>query len=391
MSIFQTDNSIARPSDGAINYRVTEVSADGSATSGQLKFRWQSSANQYWLPRNSYVMIKVKFADGTSPFTATELTAAGGLQLTSSPGDAMFSLVQHQMNGTLVGSSNEPAVDGIVMKRAFMKEEVRQSFGDLQYLNMGDEPLDGVELDIMYTPPLGLWATDSVGGASHVLSLTTHANLIERLVAVAALRATNVMTAEITSVKLMVAHASPEVPVPVSRTTVINTIDISTQSFSHSVNGNSSAQISVPPSTRKMFVSTQLSSLAATDARGACTLNGVPVTQLSVSFAGQESPVLAYSGSTDDARRKYYDFNREKFMLGISAFDTLEEHTAAPITAHHFAKTTSDVSTSATIRLTANGSTYPSNVYVSSLSHNAIVTTYNSSGYVEGVNFIVVN
>ena len=63
----------------------------------------------------------------------------------------------------------------------------------------------------------------------------------------------------------------------------------------------------------------------------------------------------------------------------------------APITAHHFAKTTADVSTSATTRLTANGATSASNVYVSSLSHNAIVTTYNSSDYVEGVNFIVVN
>ena len=57
MSIFTTDSNIARPSDGAINYRVTEVSADGGAKSGQLKFRWQSSANQYWLPRNSYIQI----------------------------------------------------------------------------------------------------------------------------------------------------------------------------------------------------------------------------------------------------------------------------------------------------------------------------------------------
>ena len=77
-------------------------------------------------------------------------------------------------------------------------------------------------------------------------------------------------------------------------------------------------------------------------------------------------------------------------MLGISAFDAYAEHAASPISAHHFAKTTADVSTSATIRLTGLGADTPPNVFVSSLSHNAIVTTYNSSGYVEGVNLIVV-
>ena len=60
MSIFETDSSIARPSDGVVNYRVTEVSADGGATSGQLKFRWQSSATQYWLPKNSYAIIRIQ-------------------------------------------------------------------------------------------------------------------------------------------------------------------------------------------------------------------------------------------------------------------------------------------------------------------------------------------
>jgi hypothetical protein len=388
MSIFTTDSNIARPSDGAINYRVTEVSADGGAKSGQLKFRWQSSANQYWLPRNSYLQIALHI-------TKTNAALTDSILFTMSPADALFSLVQHQMNGTLVGSSNEPAVDGIIMKRAFMKREVKDTFGALQGLT--PEPGTLLDLpaastmDLNYTPPLGLWATDSIGGASHVLSVTTHSNLIDRLIQTAAWKASGACSIVIASIRLMVAHATPEVPIPVQRTTVVNTIDISTQSFSHSVNGNSSAQVSVPPSTRKLFVSTQLSNLADATAGGACILNGVALTQLGVSFAGQESPVLSYTASDEDKNRKYYDFNREKFMLGISSFDSLNEHKAAPITAHHFAKTTSDVSTSATIRLTGLGATTPSNVFVSSLSHNAIVTTYNSSGYVEGVNFIVVN
>ena len=112
------------------------------------------------------------------------------------------------------------------------------------------------------------------------------------------------------------------------------------------------------------------------------------VQSLAVSFAGQESPVLAYG--VGDELRKYYDFNREKFMTGRSAFEDVEEWIKDPITCHNFAKTTADVSTSAIVRLTANGTT-PSNVYVSSLFHNAIVLTYNSPGYVEGVNYIVVS
>ena len=109
--------------------------------------------------------------------------------LTPSPADAIFSLVQHQMNGTLVGSSNEPAVDGIIMKRAFMKKEVKDTFGDLQALTPTAIVLESTlntTLTLMYTPPLGLWATDSIGGASHVLSLTTHASLVKRIVQTAA-------------------------------------------------------------------------------------------------------------------------------------------------------------------------------------------------------------
>ena len=224
-----------------------------------------------------------------------------------------------------------------------------------------------------------------------MLPLTTHANLVERLVRNSTHRATNGLNITITSVKLMCVHASPEVPVPVKRTSVINNVDLSTQSFVYNVNGNSSAQVSVPPSTPETFVSTQLSSLSDTAATGACVLNGAPLTPLSVSFAGQESPVLAYSGSADDQRGKYYDFNREKFMLDISAFDTLDEHIEEPITAHHFTKSTTDVCTSATIRPTAQGAAKLLDVYLSSLSNNAIVTTYYSSGYVEGANFIDVN
>ena len=78
-------------------------------------------------------------------------------------------------------------------------------------------------------------------------------------------------------------------------------------------------------------------------------------------------------------------------MMGSSGFENLAEYTKEPVTCHHFAKTTADVSTSATVRLTADPGTSPCNVYVSSLSYNAIVLTYNSSGYIEGVNYIVVN
>ena len=130
------------------------------------------------------------------------------------------------------------------MKRVFMKKEVRETYGELQILNSATTPYSLGEvttLNIMYTPPLGLWATDSIGGASHVLSLTSHANLVERLVQTAAWKAAGKLTIAIDSIRLMVAHATPEVAVPVQRTTVIYTVDISTQNFSHSVNSNLSA------------------------------------------------------------------------------------------------------------------------------------------------------
>ena len=388
MSIFQTSSNIARTSDGAVNFRTTEICADGGQTTGQLKFRWQSSANQFWLPRNSYLQVELEFNKlGTGTNATTNIGVTAPAYVSASPGDCLFSLVQHQINGTLCGSSSEPSVDGIILKRAFMKNESRFTTGSLHLLGKTN-PFEGKSLKFMYTPPLGLWNTDSVGGGSHVLSLTTHAQseLMIRIMSSQDGYDQGVVVS-IKSIKLMVAHATPETPVAPTRTTVINTIDLNTQSFLHAVSGSNSAQISVPPSSRKIFVSTRRMNLSGI---GATQLRGVTHQSLAVSFAGQESPVLAYG--PDDNLRKYYDFNRENFMTGYSAFEGLAEYALDPITCHNFAKTTADVSTSATIRITADGAgTKASNVYVSSLSYNAIVLTYNSSGYVEGVNYIVVN
>ena len=69
----------------------------------------------------------------------------------------MLSLVQHRMNGTLVGSSNEPDIDGIVLKHAFIKGGVRNTFGDLQHLNQGADGIESTEINILWTAPLGLW------------------------------------------------------------------------------------------------------------------------------------------------------------------------------------------------------------------------------------------
>ena len=149
---------------------------------------------------------------GTGDDAATDVGVTD-THVSSSPGDCMFSLVQHQINRTLCGSSSEPSVDGIILKRAFIKNETRSTLGST-YVMEKTNPFTGTSFKFLCTPPLGVWNTDSVGGGSHVLSLTTHAQseLMKRVMS-----STNsynqLADVSVKSIKLMVAHATPETPV----------------------------------------------------------------------------------------------------------------------------------------------------------------------------------
>ena len=134
MSISELSSSIARSSDSAVNFRTTEICADGSHTTGQLKFRWQSSANQLWPPRNSYVMVELEIKKMGTGGNATTNAGVTNAFISPSPGDCLFSPVQQQINGTLCVSSSEPPVDGIILKRAFMKNETCSTLGSAHHL-----------------------------------------------------------------------------------------------------------------------------------------------------------------------------------------------------------------------------------------------------------------
>ena len=113
------------------------------------------------------------------------------------------------------------------------------------------------------------------------------------------------------------------------------------------------------------------------------------MSSLFVDYAGAQSPTAIYADMLTDYKRKYFDLYAEKIMSGASAYDTLFQHTLAPLTLHAFNKSESDTSTTATLKMTADGSTSPSLIYMSALHHNSIVLQYSpGSGLLETVNFV---
>jgi hypothetical protein len=164
---------------GQMNTRLTEVSTEGGAVSGDMRWRFNSSANHYFQPRGSYVQLRFEITKGTG----LAIAAADEVVLASDPGAAMWSTVSHMINGVQCGQSSNPAQDSILYKKLFMKRDVRGSIG--QIFSTSENSFDGKQGVIMWQPPLGLYNSQNLigGQCEHVLSATLHTDLVHRIIA----------------------------------------------------------------------------------------------------------------------------------------------------------------------------------------------------------------
>ena len=384
MSVFDLSTSAGYATSGAQNLRYTEINPESANLSGQIRWRWQSASNHYWIPCNTYMIL-----DFAVTKTGGAIVAGDGVSLAKDTGACAWNLVTHQINGVNCGVSNNPAVDSIVMKRAFMSSEFKNTVGDI--FNLTDVQtlnLEGSVMQLSWVPPLGLYDTKTgIPGGSHLLTASLATNLIERMISDG--RTTAGLTITLQKARLMVCHVQPNEIMDIPKTVFINTIDLQTSSMNHNSNGSTSLVYSVPPSSRKLFVSSQLSNLGSSDAEGATFLGGCAMSSLFVDYAGAQSPTAIYADALTDYKRKYFDLYAEKIMSGASAYDTLFQHTQEPLTLHAFNKSESDTSTTATLKMTADGASNPSLIYLSALHHNSIVLQYSpGSGLLETVNFV---
>jgi len=384
MSVFDLSTSAGYATSGAQNLRYTEINPESANLSGQIRWRWQSASNHYWIPCNTYMIL-----DFAVTKTGGAIVAGDGVSLAKDTGACAWNLVTHQINGVNCGVSNNPAVDSIVMKRAFMSSESKNTVGDI--FNLTDVQtlnLEGSVMQLSWVPPLGLYDTKTgIPGGSHLLTASLATNLIERMISDG--RTTAGLTITLQKARLMVCHIQPNEIMNIPKTVFVNTVDLQTSSMNHNSNGSASLVYSVPPSSRKLFVSSQLSNLASNNAKGATFLGGCAMSSLFVDYAGSQAPTAIYADTLTDYKRKYFDLYAEKIMSGASGYDTIIDHIAQPLTLHAFNKSESDTSTTATLKMTADGSSKPSLIYMSALHHNSIVLQYSpGSGLLETVNFV---
>jgi hypothetical protein len=375
------------PNDHSMNHRMTEVSPDGNALSGDLRWRFTSSANHYWVPKQSYVILKFSITGAGG----AAITAANTTVLSADFGSGSWATVGHQINGQMCGQTSNPAQDSMLYKRLFMKRGFRDTLGGGLFFT-SEQAFVGTDATVIWVPPLGLYnVPGSIGGQSqHVLNATLHNDLAHRIIAQSSLDRSSI-TVALTSAKFMMASVMPTSVIRPPKTLVIQTLDMNTNSQTVNSNGSSTLSYTVPPSTRRIIVSSQLADLRSDSARGATFLGGAPLDNLHVDYASQQVPQLPYVGSTDTLR-KYADLHGQSLLYGDSVFDSISEYARTPITGHLFSKSPEDVSTSAVVRFTCStASTNVSNVFCTALHYNSIVLQHDASGVTTGVSYMTVN
>jgi hypothetical protein len=205
MSELKNSSSMAVPNDGSMNHRMTEISTDGNALSGDLRWRFTSSANHYWLPKQSYVILKFSITKaGGASIDAGDTTI-----LAADFGSGAFATVGHQINGQMCGQTSAPAQDSILYKRLFMKRGFRDTLGGGLFATT-ETAFVGSEATVLWVPPLGLYnVAEGVGGQSqHVLNATLHSDLAHRLIAQSPLDRSSI-TVRLTSAKFMMSSIMP--------------------------------------------------------------------------------------------------------------------------------------------------------------------------------------
>lgn len=388
MSLFDLETKAVRETDMTQNYRLSEYPAEGGATSGQLKFRFNSSESQWWLPASTFLLLEFAITK-----TGGVIASSDNVNLCENPGAAAMSggVCTHFINGVACGSSAQVGVAAQMYNRAFMSKEVRESIGDISNLTASrTTQFVGNNLKTVFRPPLGLYQSFSNGicGGSHMLQCQVSSNLVQDMIAAG--RSVTGLSVTLVSANLMVAHVSPQSPVRPPSTAVLNLTDLAVQSGSHSISGSATQSFSVPASTRKILIASQRSDLSNASAKGQTNFSGCAFTSgPTVSFAGTDSPTTIYDA--DSHHRRYIDLYQAALTSGRSVYSTLEEHSLSPLTLHSFPKSADSIDTQALVRFTANGNATPSSILVGAVHDTAVVLNYGADGQINQVSYSVVS
>jgi len=399
MSLFDLQTSTAKASDFTKQLRIQEYKPESNNTTGNIKIRFSASQDRWWVPSASTVIMTFRFAKtGGNLMAADKVTFCENMAAAAASGGPC----SHFINGVSVGTANEVARTSQLYFKSFLSHEAKNSVADIYNLTLNRREVNDNSNAIVaaFAVPLGLWQSfpNAIPSGDHLLQFTMSPNLIQSMIETNSV-ANNTgkslpgLTLTCSDITLYAAFVSPQETIRPPPVCVLPLVEISTQTASHSVNGSSTFNLSVPSSTKKILIASSRADESHADFDGSTSFSGAAITQGPiVNYSGQTSPITMYNAADANCEhRKYIDFYLNQLMSGKSGFDELEAWGGDKVTAHYFAKSPSSTDTNAIVKVTANGATLPSSIVVAAIHDSAIVLSYDSSGQITSVNYNVVS
>ncbi len=382
MSYFDLSSDGRIPRDGLRKHVQTQIPSEGGALSGLIRFRWTSSQDSWFIPSLSYVMYEFEIQK-----TGGNIVAADQFETCEFPGAAASSggPTTVQLGSTNVATITSPGVTAAMYARQYGQKETRESI--MEPFNKGFFSDDLKTFNVCYQPPCGFFNTDvAIPSGSYVLGINLSTNYNHDMMKV---RDVTDKGSQIPGLSIVLkkatfhaTHVQPSGTPSIPRTVTIPLVDISTNNQSVTAAGTHALSFSVPASTKRCLVASQLLSQTASAYAGITNFSGAPFQTLSGQFKGQSVPQVPYSSESSETVRKYLDFYNEQLSSGRSGYDTIAEYKAEPIILLPFASDPQNMDTNLILRTQMDGATQQSLVHVGTVHDSILVLNFNNDGSV---------
>ena len=269
--------------------------------------------------------------------------------------------------------------------RQYGNMETRETI--MEPFNKGFFSADLKTFNVCYQPPCGFFNTDSaIPSGSYVLGINLSTNYINDMMASRATADKGALIPGLSIVlkkaTFMATHVQPSGTPSIPRTVTLPLVDISTNNMSVTAAGTHALSFSVPASTKRCLVASQLLSQTASAYKGITNFSGAPFQTLSGQFKGQSIPQVPYSSESGETVRKYLDFYNEQLSSGRSGYDTIAEYKAEPIVLLPFASDPQNMDTNLILRTQMDGATNQSLVHLGTVHDSILVLGFNNDGSV---------
>ena len=408
-----------------------EVRPRSSTLSGAVQLEWSSSANRYFIPGDSYMVVDFEFQKSNGAGDAWENITGDANYASAVPafnaGANFFSQLTLQANNVLVGTISNPAQQAAVHARTEVSKDYASTTGSVEMLGSATErktntlsiqTAEGVNrktFSVVLRPNFGfLRGGKSWPGLRWALTCNIHPSYTSRILTSLGAATEHPITTgaapatvhdfrtQITGVRYYAAHASPVESVPIPRQVIAPLYELSSSSQqlpNGLVAGTvSTLQFTVPPSSYKLYLTCQQADAGespigqqkeVSEFRG-----GVGISDLQLSHGGFSLPQVGYSKFGDEPERPFADYVRSTLAAqdGKGSLDSVQTWRESPIAVFRFAKPPQDASTEVTVRISFSGNlNVAMNVGLYAAHQCVAVIDFDGSGLAENVNYSYLN